>query len=29
MYQSPFLNEISHFMLAQRYSKRTVKTHVY
>ena len=29
MYQSPFLNEISRFMLARRYSKRTVETYVY
>ena len=28
MYQSPFLNEISDFMLAKRYSKRTIKTYI-
>ena len=28
MYQSPFLNEISDFMLARRYSKRTIKTYI-
>ncbi len=29
MYQSPFLNEISRFMLTRRYSKRTVETYIY
>lgn len=28
MYQSPFLNEISDFMMARRYSKRTIKTYI-
>lgn len=28
MYKSPFLNEISNFMLARRYSKRTIKTYI-
>jgi len=28
MYQSPFLNEISDFMLVRRYSKRTIKTYL-
>jgi len=28
MYQSPFLNEVSDFMLARRYSKRTIKTYI-
>lgn len=28
MYQSPFLNDISDFMLARRYSKRTIKTYI-
>ncbi len=29
MYQSPFLNEISRFMLTWCYSKRTVETDIY
>jgi integron integrase len=29
MYQSPFLNEISDFMMARRYSKRTIKTYIF
>ena len=29
MYKSPFLNEISGFMSARRYSKRTIKTYIY
>jgi integron integrase len=28
MYKSPFLNEISDFMMARRYSKRTIKTYL-
>lgn len=28
MYQSPFLNEISDFMMARRYSKRTISTYI-
>ncbi len=28
MYQSPFLNDIHDFMLARRYSKRTIKTYI-
>ena len=28
MYKSPFLNEISDFMMARRYSKRTIKTYI-
>jgi len=28
MYQSPFLNEISDFMMARRYSKRTIRTYI-
>ena len=28
MYQSPFLNEIHDFMMARRYSKRTIKTYI-
>jgi site-specific recombinase XerD len=28
MYQSPFLNEISDFMMARRYSKRTIQTYI-
>jgi integron integrase len=28
MYQSPFLNEISDFMIARRYSKRTISTYI-
>ena len=28
MYKSPFLNDISDFMVARRYSKRTVKTYI-
>lgn len=28
MYKSPFLNDISDFMMARRYSKRTVKTYI-
>ena len=28
MYQSPFLNELSEFMLVRRYSKRTIKTYI-
>lgn len=29
MYKSPFLNEVSAFMLARRYSKRTVGTYIH
>ncbi|MBQ0724661.1 MAG: integron integrase [Cycloclasticus sp.] len=28
MYKSPFLNEISDFMMARHYSKRTIKTYI-
>ncbi|RUM94762.1 MAG: integron integrase [Thiothrix sp.] len=28
MYKSPFLNEISDFMMVRRYSKRTIKTYI-
>jgi integron integrase len=28
MYKSPFLNEISNFMMVRRYSKRTIKTYL-
>jgi len=28
MYKSPFLNEISDFMMTRRYSKRTIKTYI-
>lgn len=29
MYKSPFLQEINEFMLARRYSKRTIKTYIH
>ncbi len=28
IYKPLFLNEISHFMMARRYSKRTIKTYI-